>query len=94
MEVKSIDTNKYKKELKECTKSVREYVRSLESVYELNRRNLNLAISKLKHSQPEHREGFEGSLITGDFEDNTMVFEIKGEMILKAGDYLITPKTK
>ena len=30
-----------------------------------------------------------GELITGDFEENTMTFEIEGEMILKAGRYII-----
>ena len=29
------------------------------------------------------------TLISGDFEDNTMTFEIKGEMVLKAGKYII-----
>ena len=28
-------------------------------------------------------------LISGDFEDNTMTFEIEGDMILKAGKYII-----
>lgn len=28
-------------------------------------------------------------LISGDFEDNTMTFEIEGDMILKAGKYVI-----
>jgi len=28
-------------------------------------------------------------LVTGDFNDNTMTFEIKGEMILKGGKYVI-----
>ena len=28
-------------------------------------------------------------LITGDFENNTMTFEIEGEMILVAGKYII-----
>lgn len=31
-------------------------------------------------------------LISGDFEDNTMTFEIKGEMLLKAGEYVIMTK--
>jgi hypothetical protein len=30
-----------------------------------------------------------GQLVTGDFEDNTMTFEIEGEMILQAGKYSI-----
>ena len=48
MEVKSIDTNQVKKDLKNCPKSVRDYVKSLEGVYEMNRSTLNKAISKLK----------------------------------------------
>ena len=32
---------------------------------------------------------FIGRLITGDFEDNTMTFEIEGEMTLQAGRYRI-----
>ena len=28
-------------------------------------------------------------LVSGDFEDNTMTFEIEGDMILKAGKYTI-----
>lgn len=30
-----------------------------------------------------------GELITGDFENNTMTFEIDGEMVLRAGKYKI-----
>lgn len=30
-----------------------------------------------------------GQLVTGDFEENTMTFEIEGEMILQAGKYSI-----
>ena len=33
---------------------------------------------------------FIGKLITGDFEEKTMTFEIEGEMILQAGEYSIT----
>ena len=32
-----------------------------------------------------------GQLITGDLEENTMLFEIEGEMVLKAGKYVIVP---
>ena len=32
---------------------------------------------------------FKGRMIEGDFEKNTMTFEIEGEMILKSGDYCI-----
>ena len=32
-----------------------------------------------------------GQLITGDLEENTMLFEIEGEMILKSGKYAIIP---
>ena len=32
---------------------------------------------------------YTGQLVTGDFEDNTMTFEIEGEMILQAGKYSI-----
>lgn len=32
---------------------------------------------------------FTGRLITGDFGDNTMTFEIEGEMILQSGRYKI-----
>ena len=31
-------------------------------------------------------------LVTGDFSENTMTFEIKGEMVLKAGEYIILTK--
>jgi len=30
-----------------------------------------------------------GTMITGDFGENTMTFEIEGDMILKAGKYAI-----
>jgi hypothetical protein len=33
---------------------------------------------------------YTGQLVTGDFEDNTMTFEIDGEMILQAGKYEIS----
>jgi len=46
--VKSIDTNQAKAELKKCPKIVRDYVRSLEGVYETNRDTLNKAITKLR----------------------------------------------
>lgn len=32
---------------------------------------------------------YTGQLVTGDFEENTMTFEIEGEMILQAGKYTI-----
>ena len=48
MEVKSINTQQAKSELKKCPKIVRDYVRSLESVYEMNRATLNKAITLLK----------------------------------------------
>ncbi len=32
---------------------------------------------------------YTGQLVTGDFEENTMTFEIEGEMILQAGKYEI-----
>lgn len=32
---------------------------------------------------------YTGQLVTGDFEENTMTFEIEGEMILQAGRYEI-----
>jgi hypothetical protein len=32
-----------------------------------------------------------GTAITGDFEDNTMTFEIEGAMVLAAGKYAIVP---
>lgn len=48
IQVKSIDTNQVKAELKKCPKIVQDYVRSLESVYEMNRATLNKAISKLR----------------------------------------------
>ena len=32
---------------------------------------------------------YTGQLVTGDFEDNTMTFEIDGEMILQSGKYAI-----
>lgn len=33
-------------------------------------------------------------LVSGDFEENTMTFEIEGEMILKSGKYVIMPCPK
>jgi len=51
LEVKSIDTNQAKAELKKCPKIVRDYVRSLEGVYEMNRATLNKAIAKLKQNK-------------------------------------------
>jgi len=48
IEVKSIDTNQAKSELKRCPKIVQDYVRSLEDVYEINRVTLSKAIIKLK----------------------------------------------
>jgi hypothetical protein len=48
IEVKSIDTNQAKAELKKCPKIVQDYVRSLEGVYEMNKATLNKAISKLR----------------------------------------------
>lgn len=33
-------------------------------------------------------------LVSGDFEENTMTFEIKGEMILRAGNYVILTEEK
>ena len=50
LEVKSIDTNQAKAELKKCPKIVRDYVRSLEGVYKINRATLNKAIAKLKQN--------------------------------------------
>ena len=35
---------------------------------------------------------FKAELVTGDFSENTMTFEIKGEMTLKAGEYVILTK--
>lgn len=45
IEVKTIDTNQAKSELKKCPKIVQDYVRSLENVYEMNKSSLNRAIS-------------------------------------------------
>lgn len=33
---------------------------------------------------------YTGQLVTGDFEENTMTFEIEGEMILQSGKYEIS----
>jgi hypothetical protein len=35
---------------------------------------------------------FKAELATGDFSKNTMTFEIKGKMSLKAGEYMILTK--
>lgn len=35
---------------------------------------------------------FKGTLVTGDFTDNTMTFQIGGDMVLQAGEYLIISK--
>jgi Na+/phosphate symporter len=48
IQVKSIDVSQAKAELKKCPKIVQDYVRSLESVYEMNRATLNKAIAKLR----------------------------------------------
>ncbi len=48
IQVNSIDEYKAKAELKKCPKLVRDYVRALESVYEMNKTNLNLAIAKIR----------------------------------------------
>lgn len=48
IEVKSIDVNQVKVELKKCPKVVQDYVKSLEGVYEINSATLNRAISKIK----------------------------------------------
>jgi hypothetical protein len=32
---------------------------------------------------------FKAELVSGDFEDNTMTFEVKGEMTIRAGKYVI-----
>ena len=48
MEVKSINVQLAKSELKKCPKLVQDYVRALEGVYEMNRATLNKAIKKLK----------------------------------------------
>jgi hypothetical protein len=53
IEVKSIDVNQVKEELKKCPKIVRDYVRSMESVLDLNRDNLNKAIKKLRELKQE-----------------------------------------
>ena len=34
----------------------------------------------------------EAELITGDLKDNTMTFQVQGELILKAGNYTILTK--
>lgn len=53
IEVKSIDTDRVKKELKNCPKVVQDYVRSLEKVYKANRESLDKAISKIKELKEE-----------------------------------------
>jgi hypothetical protein len=39
----------------------------------------------------DKRMHFKGNLVTGDFQEKTMTFEIGGEMILRAGSYAIIP---
>ena len=46
--VRTINKDQVKEDLKKCPKSVRDYVGSLENVYEMNRRSLNIAIGKLR----------------------------------------------
>jgi hypothetical protein len=48
LHVESIDESKAKEELKKCPKIVRDYVRSLEDVYKMNKETLNRAIIKIK----------------------------------------------
>jgi hypothetical protein len=47
-QVRQIDTKLVKELLKACPIEVQQYVKSLEGVYEANKRTLSLAISKLK----------------------------------------------
>lgn len=54
IEVKSIDTNQAKAALKECPKEVRDYVRALENVYNINKHNCNLAIGELRKYAQEN----------------------------------------
>ena len=48
IEVKSINVQDVKNQLKECPKKVKEYVKSLESVLKANQYTLSKAIGKLK----------------------------------------------
>jgi UDP-N-acetylglucosamine:LPS N-acetylglucosamine transferase len=48
IEVKSIDVYDVKDNLKRSPKIIRDYVKSLENVYEFNKENLGKAISKLR----------------------------------------------
>lgn len=73
MVVKSIDVVKAKQELKSCPKIVRDYVRSLENLYSINKSTLDKAITKLKETRVEktpvvssHQVWSEGYLATGE----------------------------
>ena len=48
IEVRSVNVNQAKAELKKCPKIVQDYVRSLEGIYELNKQTLGKAMSKLR----------------------------------------------
>ena len=48
MQVKTIDKQEVKKSLKGCPKIVRDYVKSLEQVYEASRETNRLVMTKLK----------------------------------------------
>jgi hypothetical protein len=47
MNVKSIDKNQVKKELKKCPQIIQDYVRSLEGLYENQKEITNKAIRKI-----------------------------------------------
>lgn len=53
MQVKSIDIQKAKGELKGCPKIVQDYVRSLENLYEISRETNKQAIKKIRELSRE-----------------------------------------
>lgn len=39
-------------------------------------------------------ENFKGTMITGDFQENTVTIEIEEPIVLKAGEYMVIPVEK
>jgi len=83
IEVKSIDTNQAKAELKKCPKIVQDYVKSLESVYEMNRATLTNAINKLKLLGTPAVVGQSEQLVCDCFNENWIYDESGVDMYCK-----------
>ncbi len=53
--------------------------------------DLNEIQQVLKYLEVNDTSKIKGELLTGDLKENTMTFQIEGEVNLKAGKYIITP---